>query len=150
MDKRLVKALDKLFHDLAIAELQQFHKENNKCELSYHDTLYLNIIEAHPGKYTSSRIADVLKVSRPAVTQKINELVKKGYVIRTQSEIDKRVYYLKTNPNMDYYNKKDRSDEFRAIKILIDKYGEAEAFKLCEMIEFLSDMLFYEKTKGEK
>ena len=56
--------------------------------------LYLNIISAPPGKYTASNIADMLHISKPSVTQKINELEKEGYILKSQSHTDKRAYYL--------------------------------------------------------
>ncbi len=142
MSKKVIKSMDKLWHDLSISELQQANKGKSECDLSYHDTLYLNIIEAHPNGYTSSQIADLLKVSRPAVTQKINELIKRGYIIRTQSATDKRVFYLKTNPEKDYFNHNDRADEIKVVEALTDKFGNKDIDKFCEMIEFFSDELY--------
>ena len=42
-----------------------------------------------------------LKITKSAVTLKINELVKQGVVIKKQSEKDKRVYYLELSPHME-------------------------------------------------
>ena len=50
---------------------------------------------------TVSKIADALKITKSAVTLKINELVKQGVVIKKQSEKDKRVYYLELSPHME-------------------------------------------------
>ncbi len=150
MYDRIIKTLDKFGHDLSIAELQQVYKTRDGSDLSYHDTLYLNIILAHPNRYTSSQIADLLKVSRPAVTQKINELTKKGYVIRTQSERDKRIFYLSINPDKSYYSEEDKATEIRVSKMLEEKYGSSEVEKMCDMLDFLSETLFNEKIKEHK
>ncbi len=135
MKRNIVKILEKLFHDYAIAELQRAYSNNDTGDLSYHDVLYLNIIEAHPKEYTSSQIADLLGVTRPSITQKINELCKKGYVTRTQSETDKRVYYLSiNNEKSDYYNLSSK-EVLDAEKMLIEKYGEEKVDLFNQMLE---------------
>ncbi len=149
MSERLIKVLDKLSHDLSIAELQQAHKTRHGRDLTYHDTLYLNIILAHPNRYTSSQIADLLKVTRPAVTQKINELAKKGYIIRTQSETDKRVFYLSVNPEQSIYTEEDQAIEQKVAMQMEATYGPEQVDKLCDMLEFLSEAMFNEKMKEQ-
>ncbi len=150
MTDRFIKAIDKFFHDLAIIDLQRSYTDFDTSDLSYHDTLYLNIIEAHPNRYTSSQIADLLKVTRPAVTQKINVLVKKGYIIRTQSETDKRVFYLAINPKKSFYNDEDRKFDKKFTKVLEEKYGEEMLEKLCEMIEFYAESIYNETINEVK
>ncbi len=141
MSGKLTKALNKITHDTALYELKRLYSHDKKSVLSYHDTLYLNIIEAHPNKYTSSQIADLLKITRPSVTEKINQLCKKGYILRTQSETDKRVFYLSINPNSpkDYETTASYEDEME--REVLAKFGEEKVDLLCEMIEYLSDLL---------
>ncbi len=150
MSKRLFKAIDKLNYDFSIAELQRAHEERNDENISYHDSLYLNIIETEPNKFTSSQIADLLRITRPAVTQKINELAKKGYIIRTQSQTDKRVFYLSVSPDKQFYTAEDEKLKVEIEKLLKDKYGEDTVEKMAEMIEFLSKTYFGGPTKGAK
>ncbi len=149
MDDRLLIAIDKFSHDLSIAELQQLYQNRGASDLSYHDTLYLNIILAHPNRYTSSQVADLLKITRPAVTQKINELTKKGYVIRTQSEQDRRVFFLSINPNKPFYTEMDRAIERKVALKLRRRYGDEAVERMCDMLEFLSETIYNEKLKGQ-
>ncbi len=146
MSEKLIKAMDKFYHDMSIADLQYAYKTREVGSLSYHDTLYLNIIESHPNRYTSSQIADLLKITRPAVTQKISELTKKGYIIKTQSATDKRVFYLATNPKKSFYTEENKAAELKISKLLEDKYGKENVDKMCEMLEFLAESLFNEKV----
>ncbi len=148
MSDRLIKVMDKFAHDMAIVDLQRAYRSREGGDLSYHDTLYLNIITAHPDKYTSSQIADLLKVSRPAVTQKINELAKKGYVIRRQSDTDKRVFYLSVSPTKAYYTEDDRIFEYRAANMLEEKFGVKQVETMCEMLEFLTETFYNEGMNG--
>ncbi len=138
MNGKINKIFDKLFHDMAIAELQYAYSGNNNGELSYHDVLYLNIIDAHPNEYTSSQIADLLGVTRPSVTQKINELCKKGYVLRTQSEKDKRVYYLSTNTEASDYFDETKKIILATEELLIKKYGKEKMNLFYEILEDFS------------
>ncbi len=141
MSGKLTKSLHKITHDTALYELRRLYSHDKKSLLSYHDTLYLNIIEAHPNKYTSSQIADLLKITRPSVTEKINQLCKKGYILRTQSKTDKRVFYLSINPDSpkDYETTASYEDEIE--QAILEKFGEEKVDLLCEMIEYLSDLL---------
>ncbi len=138
MGGKLTKALNKITHDTALYELKRLYSHDKKSELSYHDTLYLNIIEAHPNEYTSSQIADLLNITRPSVTGKINQLCNKGYILRTQSENDKRVYYLSINPDSpkDYETTASYEDEIE--RSVLERFGKDNVDLLCEMIEYLS------------
>ncbi len=142
MSGKLTKALHKITHDTALYELKRLYSYDKKSDLSYHDTLYLNIIEAHPNEYTSSQIADLLKITRPSVTEKINQLCKKGYILRTQSEIDKRVFYLSINPDSPKDYETTASYEEEIERNILEEFGEEKVDTLCEMIEYLSKLMF--------
>ncbi len=139
MKGKIHKILEKIYHDMSIAELQRAYSKNTSNSLSYHDVLYLNIIEAHQNEYTSSQIADLLGITRPSVTQKINELSKKGYIKRTQSKHDKRVYYLSISDEApDLID--NISDELLEIEQrLVEKYGKEKIDLFCQILEDFSD-----------
>ncbi len=149
MSGKLTKALHKIMHDTALYELKRLYSHDKKSVLSYHDTLYLNIIEAHPNEYTSSQVADLLKITRPSVTEKINQLCKKGYILRTQSETDKRVFYLAINPNSPKDYEMTAAYEGEIESSILEKFGEDKVDIFCEMIEYLSDLLS-DNTDKEK
>ena len=112
-----------------------FHHSN----LTYNSMLYLNIISAHPRKYTASNIADMLHISKPSVTQKINELEKDGYILKIQSNSDKRAYYLtvteKAFPKKVALLRADNEIE----EIFKKAYTEKQVAKFFEMMSFISD-----------
>ncbi len=146
MRHNIKQALDKLFHDSAIAELRLLHNGTSDASLTYNDILYLSIIEAHDGEYTASNIADMLHVSRPAVTQKINELAKGGYINRVQSAGDKRVYQLFTNrasKSKAYYETVDKTDAAISAK-LAQKYSAEQIALFCEMTDAIGQILLNE------
>ncbi len=69
--------------------------------LSYADLLQLFIIN-HKENMTVSELAQRLNLSRPATTQKVNELVKLGLVVKTASKEDKRVVFLSLSEKVKY------------------------------------------------
>ncbi|MFI3284351.1 MAG: MarR family transcriptional regulator [Erysipelotrichaceae bacterium] len=144
-------ALDKIFHDSAVAELRLLNNGIGDKTLTYNDILYLNIIEAHSGEYTASNIADMLYVSRPSVTQKINELEKKGYIYKVQSNTDKRVYKLFTNKDDQskrYYEVTDKTND-DILNKLSKEYSDTQIDLFCEMTEKICEIILQE-TKKDK
>lgn len=54
---------------------------------------------------TVNEFARVANISSPNAAYKINNLIKKGYLRKVQSEVDKREFHLEvTEKYMDYYN----------------------------------------------
>ncbi len=150
MNKKIKIALDKILHDSAIAELRLLHNGTSNVNLTYNDILYLNIIEAHSGEYTASNIADMLHVSRPAVTQKINELEKNGYIYKIQSKIDKRVYKLfinKEGKSKKYYAVVDQTNRDIVEKLSLE-YSNEQINMFCEMTDKICDIILNETKRG--
>lgn len=138
MENKYRRSLRAILHDSAIFELRLFNMEHKDKVITYNSVLYLDIIQAKNGEYTACNIADLLHVSRPSVTQKINELESAGYIIKTQSETDKRVYYLSVT---DKYNtiydtilgeSEDHEDEM--IASLRSRYSESEVDQFFDML----------------
>ncbi len=148
MYKELIKTISKFYHDLSISELKLQHTLQDKTKLTYNDVLYLDIISAYPGKYTSTQIADMLHVSRPSVTKKIKELIKKGYITRKQSPTDKRIHYLFVNEGtyFQYSGEKLGKD---VIKIIKEKYSAKDIANLCEMLNLISNTMLEENKDDD-
>ncbi len=151
MNQSIKLALDKIFHDSAIAEIRLLNNGTVDKTLTYNDILYLNIIEAHSGEYTASNIADMLYVSRPAVTQKINELERRGYIYKVQSQTDKRVYKLFTNRegrSKEYYHITDQTNDDITAKLSAD-YSLEQIALFCEMTDKICDIILQETQRSK-
>ncbi len=152
MQNKLRLTLNKTLHDMAILDLRLQNGNEVLCDLTYNDIMYLDIISAHPGKYTSSNIADMLFVSRPAVTQKINELERKGYIYKKQNKTDKRAYFLFINTDgehKDYYDYIDKIDEL-VFEKLKKEYSKEEIDVFFEISNKISDLMSAQGKAGEK
>lgn len=104
--------------------------------LPYADILQLFIIR-HKDKMTISELADYMRLSRPAVTQKVNELVKKGLVIKTQSEKDKRVFYLSLSDKVTENCREARMDT--VLKAVDKKFSEDDKAIFSKILNFMAD-----------
>ena len=96
----LVKEINDFYYHMALYELQVMNGNDYYNGLSYNSLLHINVMEQME-ECTVSKMADVLKITKSAVTLKINELVKQGVVVKKQSEKDKRVYFLELSPHME-------------------------------------------------
>ncbi len=89
-DKAILKYIKEIeIHDFKIQTQSSFFST-----LSYSTRKYLSILSFSEYN-TISDIAGMLGLTKSAVTLKMNELEKKGLIIREQSEKDKRVYHIR-------------------------------------------------------
>ncbi len=85
-------------------------------------------------------IAKTLKVTLPAVTHKVNELVEKNYIEKVPSEKDLRVIFIRLTPEGKEYVKTIKDDYYRPIQILSDHLGEEDTQTLLRILEKVSEL----------
>ncbi len=117
-------------------------------DLPYADLLQLFIIN-HKQNMTVSELADRLNLSRPATTQKVNELASKGLVIKTQSTVDKRVTHL-TLPESIIQSSSDSKSA--TLMEQVDRHFPSHKKEIfAEILNFMTDYLLEEQNlQGEK
>lgn len=96
----ITNEINDFYYHMALYELQVMNGDDLYDGLSYNSILYLNVI-SQMQDCTVSKIADALKITKSAVTLKVNELVKQGAVVKTQSREDRRVYDIKINSRLE-------------------------------------------------
>lgn len=88
---------------------------------------------------TISKLAEILHVSKSAVTMKMADLEKQGYVRKIVSDKDKRIKYLAlTEKILDVYEKFDLVDE-AIYQALEEKFPKVSLEHFCEILDFISD-----------
>lgn len=141
------EAITKFFHDMGILELRIRNEHPAYAKLIYNSSLYLDIISAHQGEYTPSKLADMLHIARPSVTQKINVLEKAGYVTRKQNPADKREYFL-------YFNSEVLEADTQSIYTKLNnqisesmeqRYSKEEIEKFSEMLSYIGEICLDER-----
>lgn len=141
---RLRKSLDTFYYSTALCDLRLVNKHFIDENITYNSLLYLELIFSMDGKCTASQIAELLHVSKPGVTLKINELIRQGLVTKTPDPNDRRKNYLSVNEEAIPKYKVYRRQDDVAIQRLTKKYSEDDIQKFCEMLDIISEINFEE------
>lgn len=144
----LKKALDSFYYSTALCNLRLMNEKFVDENITYNSLLYLELIFTMNGECTVSRIADLLNISRPGVTLKVNELIKQGLVTKTPDPNDRRKNYLTVNEDAVPQYKIYRYQDNEAVRRITDKYSVEEIGKFCDMLDMISEINF-EELKGE-
>ncbi len=133
------------FHKfMSAVDIDCFHslRDSNLGEsLSYADLLQLFIIN-HKENMTVSELATRLNLSRPATTQKVNELEKQGLVKKTISQEDKRVVFLSLT---DRVKQGANPSKMEHIMDAVDQHFSKEKKEVFdEILSFMADYLLEE------
>lgn len=142
MDLR--KALDAFYYSTALCDLRLMNKKFMDENISYNSLLYLELIFSMGGDCTASKIAELLHVSNPAVTLKVNELIRQGLVTKTVDPKDKRRNILSVNEEAIPQYKVYRRQDNEVIRRITDHYTPEEIQKFCDMLNIISDINFEE------
>ena len=135
----LKKVIDKFYSDIDIHEGKQLSKMALGERLTNNSMLYLDII-VEKEDCTVSYIAEKLGIAMPAVTVKVKELEKMGFLIKEQSEIDKRTFFLRpTGVVVDIYQKYDETYN-NAIDEFIKTHSEEDVKKLAELLNEFTEI----------
>jgi len=91
------------------------------------------------GRPTITQLAETLGISQPNATYKVNNLVNKGYVIKTVSEDDKRECHLSVSDR--FYKYYGNSTDFiqEAAEVLEKQYSPEELAQFSSMLRALTD-----------
>lgn len=130
----LFETLNRFYYDQVLNELRMMNETMLYPRVNYHSVLYLELIHDW-GKCTASDLARALHVSKPAVTSKINELIRQGLVEKIQSEEDRRVYYLKVRPEIvEEYRVFDQKT-FHAAQKIQQRFSTEEIETFCAVMD---------------
>ena len=144
----LKKALDSFYYSTALCNLRLMNEKFVDEHITYNSLLYLELIFTMKGECTVSRIADLLNISRPGVTLKVNELIKQGLVTKTPDPDDRRKNYLTVNEEAVPQYKIYRYQDNEAVRRITEKYSSEEIRMFCDMLDMISEINF-EELKGE-
>ena len=130
-------ALDQFYLDMITYELRMMNENSPGGNITYNSMLYLDLIAGTP-QCTVSHLAELLHVAKSAVTLKVKELEKLGTVHKTQSETDKRVFYLSVNDEIAHQYQSFDAPINEAVAELKKQYTETEINQFCDMLTFFS------------
>ena len=98
----------------------------------------------------STRLADILGITRSAVSQIVNKLEAEGVVQRIPDDVDRKIAYIEvTEKAVDKYGD-DLQLCANFIDDIVQKYGEVKFEKMCTLFDEFFKLLQSEKAKLAK
>lgn len=140
----LKAALDAFYYSTVFCDLRLMNKHFVDETLSYNSLLYLELIFSMKGKCTASRIANLLQVSKPAITLKINALIRQGLVLKVPDPDDRRQNLLTVNEDVLLKYKVYRRQDNEAINRIKKNFSEKDIQKFCSMLDIISTINYEE------
>ncbi len=134
----LQQTLNQFFYDSSLSELRQMNAGALCPNISYNSLLYLDLIAGKEGATVSS-LAEILRISKPAVTAKVNELVAQGLVRKIQSTKDKRVYHLAITDKVSEMYSGYAKQRQNAAELLRSRYTEEQVSLFSEMLNAIRE-----------
>ncbi|WP_019177859.1 MarR family transcriptional regulator [Methanomassiliicoccus luminyensis] len=130
----LKKSFARHYYARTLMTLRMMSRVHVNERLTFNSVLYMDLI-AFTENCTVSKLADMLHISKSSVTIKVNELVEQGYVTKTRSEADGRIYYLSIAPEENEAYDEDERQVGKMINRLKEKYSKEELEKFGEMLD---------------
>ncbi len=88
----------------------------------------------------STQLADLLGVTRSAISQIVNRLEEQGVVQRVADEVDRKIAYIQLADGvMDSYSK-DLEACFAFLHEAVGRFGEERFFRMCDDFEKFIDL----------
>lgn len=140
----LRKSLDTFYYSSALCDLRLMNKQFVDENITYNSLLYIELIYTMNGTCTASKLAELLHVSKPGVTLKLNELMRQGLITKTPDPHDKRKNYLSVNDDAIPQYKVFRRQDSEAIQRITERFTPEEIGKFCKMLDIISEINFEE------
>ncbi len=141
--------LEKVFNEIYDKFKLNFYRtifssfSNRESSLTASETFCTEVVKGL-NKPTINELGEFLRISQPNTAYKVNNLVKKGYVTKTQSTADKRVFYLDVTDKFNDYEK----IKYEYINLVLsrtrERFCEEDIEKFTEMLNIISQELMPE------
>ena len=93
---------------------------------------------------TISQFADFLGISQSNATYKVNSLIKKGYIMKENSDIDRREYHLKLTEKYYIYNGLMKRYVDTVMQRIDERFTPDEVQTFARMLGVIADELMPE------
>lgn len=94
---------------------------------------------------TPLMISNFFGIAKPSVTDMVNSLVKKNYLIKIPSEVDKRSYTLGVTSKGNELLQTTNKEYFRIIEILEEKMGYQEFQLFTQLLQKANNIISEER-----
>ncbi len=143
--------LEKVFNEIYDKFKLNFYRSifrsfaNRESSLTASETFCTEVVKGLD-KPTINELGEFLRISQPNTAYKVNNLVKKGYITKTQSLDDKRVFYLDVTDKFKHYE----NIKYAYVNLVLartrQRFSAQEIEKFSEMLSIISNELMPEIT----
>ena len=99
------------------------------------------------GTPTITQLAETLGISQPNATYKVNNLIKKGYLERANSKIDRREYHLILSEKYYTYMNLYANYELTVMRRVLERFPEEDVACFDRILQVMSSELMNECKK---
>lgn len=138
----LNETLVHLFNDILDMEEKILINDEYK-DISNNDLHNIEAVGLGPGR-TMSEIAEKRHVTAGTLTAAMNNLVKKGYVVRERSEEDRRVVYIRLTEKGEKAYQHHAHFHMQMVKAAVAKWKEEDVQALIQSLKNLEK--FFDKS----
>lgn len=143
----LKRSLDRYYYKMTVSELKLLSGRDEFSGVSYNSLLYLDLIN-YGDNPTPSKLAEMINVSKPAVTSKVSELIRLGLVEKAESSTDRRSCTLRPTPAAENVYKTCDDAFDKAVEALNSKYSPQDIASFCDILDFFTDVYTGEIENG--
>ena len=133
--------------ELIYEAVRKFNRLGHECNLEISDKLgmselqlnqlhYLEIIDRSV-ELTFGKFAEILKVTKPSVTEIVNKLIKLGVVEKAQCTKDRRIFYIKLTEKGRNIAQLPFLAEQRVVDIIVSVLDDTEIDTFIQIIKKL-------------
>lgn len=95
-----------------------------------------------------SQISDQLSMARPTITQLVNSLEKKGFLVKMPDDCDKRVVRIHLSDKGKDLAKKGAEDFYQRFDGLTNKLGDKKSAELTDLLKEVFE--YFKETENRK
>ena len=117
--------------------------QNREASLTTVETFSMETIKAL-GNPTINEFATFMHISPPNAAYKVQSLIKKGYINKVQSEVDRREYHLEVTQKYNEYYNISSNYMVEVMDRITKRFSPEDCVKLEEMLSIISQELMPE------
>ena len=131
-------ALNGFYYSNALCDLRMMNQKFTDQSITYNTLLYLELIYSMQGKCTASQLAEMLCVSKPGVTSKLNELIRQGLITKAPDPSDGRRHLLYVNEEAVPQYRVYRQQDDLAVRTIEERFSPEDVEKFCSMLKIIT------------
>ena len=117
--------------------------QTREASLTTVETFSMETIKAL-GNPTINEFATFMHISPPNAAYKVQSLIKKGYINKVQSEVDRREYHLEVTQKYNEYYNISSNYMVEVMDRITKRFSPEDCAKLEEMLSIISEELMPE------